>query len=297
MKRIHYLGALLVILGGVWVIQAQENLSGGGAIGNLYETLGHICVQAVAVASGVDYVSVTGSATGNPATVTISAAGSDTNINLNLAALGTGVVEATSLTTTGSGAGYMDFTQGSAQTATASSVGFQAPASVTSAFHFTLPGAPAGGLLHATNATPSVISVATLTTYSNQITSSVTLGTSSYTASSGTFPAVTTSAAGTWLVVASLELQTTSTASAVNFTCELYDGTNVFAQGYIVIGAVSSAAARNAQMPLVGIVTETGGVTFTARCTSTTASQLMEAAAGSNSGGNYSSGIVAVGLQ
>ena len=136
-----------------------------------------------------------------------------------------------------------------------------------------------------------------LTELQTQITGNVTLGTSSYTASSGTFPAVTTSAAGTWLVTASLSLQTTSTTSAVNFTCELYDGTNVIAQGYIVIGAVSSAAVRDEQMALTGIKAEAGTVTFTARCTSTTASQLMEAAAANNSGGNFSSTINAVRIQ
>jgi hypothetical protein len=46
------------------------------------------------VASGVDYVNVTGSATGNPATVTIAAAGADSNVNLALAKLGTGKVTA-----------------------------------------------------------------------------------------------------------------------------------------------------------------------------------------------------------
>ncbi len=63
------------------------------------------------------------------------------------------------ITTGGSGAGSVEFSQGTAQTIGANSVGFQAPTSVSSAFYFTLPGAPAAGLLHATNATPSVISV------------------------------------------------------------------------------------------------------------------------------------------
>jgi len=159
------------------------------------------------------------------------------------------------------------------------------------------PGVSAGQGISLSSSWPTQAIAVSLTKLQTQITGNVTLGTSSYTASSGTFPAVTTSAAGTWLVAASLELQTTSTASAVNFTCELYDGSAVFAQGYMVIGAVASAAVRNDQMALVGVATESGTVTFTARCTSTTASQLMEAAAGNNSGVNYTSTITAVRIQ
>jgi hypothetical protein len=44
-------------------------------------------------ASAVNYVQVTGGATGNPATVTISAQGSDSNVNLVLARKGTGTVQ------------------------------------------------------------------------------------------------------------------------------------------------------------------------------------------------------------
>lgn len=59
----------------------------------------------------------------------------------------------------GSAAGFWQCTQGTAHTVSANSSGFQCPTSVTSGFMFTLPGAPAAGLLHATNATPSVLSV------------------------------------------------------------------------------------------------------------------------------------------
>lgn len=52
--------------------------------------------------------------------------------------------------------------QGTATAAPASSVGFQAPTSVTSAYRITLPGAPAAGFVKRTNATPSVESVAAL---------------------------------------------------------------------------------------------------------------------------------------
>lgn len=131
----------------------------------------------------------------------------------------------------------------------------------------------------------------------NQISGNVTLGTSSYTPASGTFPAVTTSAAGVWLVAASVALQTTSTTSSVNFTCELYDGSAVLSSGYAVVGAVSSAAARNEQMTLTATKSEAGAVTFTARCTSTTASQLMIYAAANNSGGSNASTITAVRIQ
>ena len=137
----------------------------------------------------------------------------------------------------------------------------------------------------------------TATYLTNQITSAVTLGTSSYTPSSGTFPAVTTTTAGTWLVHASVDLQTTSATAAANFTCEIYDGTNVLASGYILGPVVGTAAVKNWQMSLIGTAVESGAVTFTARCTSTTASQLMEPAAGNNSGGNNASTISALRIQ
>ncbi len=63
-----------------------------------------------------------------------------------------------SLSLTGANSGFLGLTQGAAQTAPANSVGFQSPVTVTSAFLFTLPAAPAAGVLHATNATPSVLS-------------------------------------------------------------------------------------------------------------------------------------------
>ncbi len=46
------------------------------------------------VGSGVDYLNVTGAATGNPATVGVGPAGTDANVNLSLTAQGTGKVEA-----------------------------------------------------------------------------------------------------------------------------------------------------------------------------------------------------------
>jgi len=46
------------------------------------------------VSGGVDYVNVTGAATGNPATVAVGASGTDANVNLSLTAQGTGKVEA-----------------------------------------------------------------------------------------------------------------------------------------------------------------------------------------------------------
>ena len=42
----------------------------------------------------VDYVQITGGATGTPGTVTVSAQGSDTNVNLNIVSKGTGTVQA-----------------------------------------------------------------------------------------------------------------------------------------------------------------------------------------------------------
>ena len=46
------------------------------------------------VSGGVDFVNVTGAATGNPATVSVGTAGSDANVNLSLTAQGTGKVQA-----------------------------------------------------------------------------------------------------------------------------------------------------------------------------------------------------------
>jgi hypothetical protein len=51
-------------------------------------------VELTDVSGGVDYVNVTGAATGNPGTVTVGAAGADANVNLSLTAQGTGKVEA-----------------------------------------------------------------------------------------------------------------------------------------------------------------------------------------------------------
>ena len=57
---------------------------------------------------------------------------------------------------------------------------------------------------------------------------------------------------------------------------------------------MATGTVQGNQMSLTAIVAEGGAVTFTARCTSTTASQLMLAAAPNNSGGNYSSTITAL---
>ena len=176
------------------------------------------------------------------------------------------------------------------------------------AFALSLPLLGAATLIDLTNQVQGILSVAnggtgnttgqpTAAFFQTHLASNVTLGTSSYTASSGSFPAVTTSTAGTWLVTASVDLQTTSTTSAVNFTCEIFDGTAVVASGYAAVGATSSSAVKNVQMPVKGIATESGAVTFTMRCTSTTSSQLMEAAAANNSGGSNASTILAVRIQ
>jgi hypothetical protein len=103
--------------------------------------------------------------------------------------------------------------------------------------------------------------------------------------------------AGTWLLNGSVDLQTTSTASAVNFTCKLWDGTTVKAAGYVAIGAVASAAVRNEQMALTGIASPTGAATWKISCTSTTASQIIKAAPNNNSPGNYASTLTAVRIQ
>jgi hypothetical protein len=63
------------------------------------------------VGSAVDYVQVTGSATGNPANVTLTAAGTDANINLVLTAKGTGTIKFGTYTAgTVAQAGYITIT-------------------------------------------------------------------------------------------------------------------------------------------------------------------------------------------
>ena len=133
--------------------------------------------------------------------------------------------------------------------------------------------------------------------FQNQISGAVTLGTSSYTPASGTFPAVTTLSAGTWAVDASVNLQTASTANGVDFTCQLYDGTNVLASGYILTGGLAGAAVENFQVSLHAVAVETAAVTFTAQCTSSTAAQLMENTGGANDTGNHASTITALRIQ
>ena len=100
--------------------------------------------------------------------------------------------------------------------------------------------------------------------------------------------------AGTWQLTGSVDLQTTSTTSAVQFTCKLWDGTTTAGAGYFVASALSSAAVRNNQMALTGVLVETGSATGNISCTSNVASQLIEAAPGYSSPGNYASTLVAV---
>jgi hypothetical protein len=67
-----------------------------GATNHSFSTNASVATEQLRVshtASAVNYVQVTGGATGNPATVTISAQGSDSNVNLVLARKGTGTVQ------------------------------------------------------------------------------------------------------------------------------------------------------------------------------------------------------------
>lgn len=66
------------------------------------------------------------------------------------------------LTGSSGNAGFADFYQGNMATPNASSVGFQAPSMVTTAFHFTLPGAPAQGILRGDGTSPVTLSLAEL---------------------------------------------------------------------------------------------------------------------------------------
>jgi hypothetical protein len=135
-----------------------------------------------------------------------------------------------------------------------------------------------------------------LSRFTNTITTNVVMGTNSYTLVSGTFPAVTTAVAGTWQVQTSLDLETTSVTATETITCEIYDGTNVIAQGAWSTPTLATGTVQVNHMNVSGIVTEAAGVTFTARCTSGVASQVILAAAPANSGGNFSSNISAVRL-
>lgn len=56
-------------------------------------TVASSTLQAVTTASNVDFLQVTGSATGNPGSVTLAAAGTDSNIDLVLTSKGTGVLK------------------------------------------------------------------------------------------------------------------------------------------------------------------------------------------------------------
>lgn len=103
----------------------------------------------------------------------------------------------------GSGvSGFWQCTQGTAHTADANSSGFQCPTSVTSAFMFTLPGAPALGLLHATNATPSVLSTS-LVVAADITTATITPAKMS----ASTFDAQTDGATVTWAIGSVLNAQ------------------------------------------------------------------------------------------
>ena len=111
---------------------------GGGGTGTVTHTAGALTSAAIVIGNGAADVKVSG--------VSI-----DTSNNITGAA---------SISTAGgSTAGTLWMTQGTANTPSANQVGFQAPTSVPASFLFTLPSAPAAGLLHATNATPSVVSV------------------------------------------------------------------------------------------------------------------------------------------
>lgn len=149
----------------------------------------------------------------------------------------------------------------------------------------------AGNGITVSGSWPTQTITATTATYlTGALSSAVTMTTA------GTFYAGPTVSltAGTWLLTGSVSLQTTSTASAVEFTCKLWDATTTAGAGYVAIGAVGTAAVRNDQMSLTGVLVETGSVTGEISCTSNTASQLIEAAPGYTSPGNYASTIVAV---
>ncbi len=95
----------------------------------------------------------------------------------------------------GSVGGYDAFAQGTATTAPASSVGFMAPASVSTKFMMTLPAAPATGVLINTGSTdPSTLSFVAPSTSGNVLTSNGTTWTSA--AAAGGTPANPTGTVG-----------------------------------------------------------------------------------------------------
>jgi hypothetical protein len=103
--------------------------------------------------------------------------------------------------------------------------------------------------------------------------------------------------AGTWELQGSVDLQTTSIATAVNFTCKVWDKTTVKGAGYFLGPVTTSAAVKNEQMSITGIAVPTGAATWYISCTSTTASQIIKAAPGSNSPGNFASTLIATRIQ
>jgi hypothetical protein len=69
-----------------------ETSAGTGNVRFYTNNIGQEQARISHTASAVDYVQVTGGATGNPATVTLSAQGSDSNVNMRLTPKGTGTL-------------------------------------------------------------------------------------------------------------------------------------------------------------------------------------------------------------
>jgi hypothetical protein len=129
-------------------------------------------------------------------------------------------------------------------------------------------------------ATPAA---ASLSTASAQLGADVTLG------SANTYydgPSVSL-AAGTWLLVAALMVQNTSSAS--DFTGKLWDGTTVASSGQ-----VSCASSYAGQLPLCALVTPGSTTTYKVSVACSATGGKIKAAATNNPAGNTASTLVAL---
>ncbi len=90
-------------------------------------------------------------------------------------------------------------------------------------------------------------------------------------------PGANTTYGATYSVGAGVTFQTTSTASAVAFTCAIKDGSTVLASGSVTSPAIAAAAQRTVPLSIPSVAyTDLGGspITFVLSCTSDTASQV-----------------------
>ena len=89
-------------------------------------------------------------------------------------------------------------------------------------------------------------------------------------------PTTGSQAAGTWLIQGTVSLQTSATPTvAINFTCQLWDGTTIFSSTGAYIELTTVGATKDISLSLSAVATEAGAATFKISCASDTASQLI----------------------